>query len=216
MPAHLTAFRVFIASPGGLSEERKAFRDELQEFNEADGVPRGILFQPIGWEETLGGVGRPQSIVNDEVRSCDFFVLLLCDRWGSSPTATPSRHTSGTHEEYAVAMECHGNKTMGQIVIFFKSVPPAQLADPGDELKRVLGFKETIEREKTHLFHTFDTTRRFAVLLRRHLASWLLAHERGSGVSAPALSTAAGQGSKVIDEPTSGSGTGGKAPAAAK
>src|SRR5439155_549975 len=38
----------------------------------------------------------------------------------------------------------------------------------------------------------------------------------GSGVSAPALSTAAGQGSKVIDEPTSGSGTGGKAPAAAK
>ena len=43
MPSELTCLRVFIASPRGLAEERKAFRDEIQEFNDADAIPRSVL-----------------------------------------------------------------------------------------------------------------------------------------------------------------------------
>ena len=85
MPDDLKRYRVFIASPGGLPEERKAFRDVIQHYNEMDAMERGIVFTPVGWEITLGGVGRPQSLINEDVKKCDYFVLLLWDRWGSRP-----------------------------------------------------------------------------------------------------------------------------------
>src|ERR1039457_4125380 len=100
MPSKLTCYGVFIASPSGLEEERKAFRDEIQDYNDADAIPRGVLFRPIGWEDTLGGVGRPQSFINKEVQAADYFVLLLWNRWGSPPDRTSSGFTSGTEEEY--------------------------------------------------------------------------------------------------------------------
>jgi len=91
MASKITRLNVFIASPGGLAEERKAFREVIYEYNEAESIPRGVLFQPVGWEDTLGAVGRPQTIINEDVRSSDYFLLLLWDRWGSPP-ATKCRH----------------------------------------------------------------------------------------------------------------------------
>src|SRR5215212_9389584 len=104
MPTTLTSLKVFIASPGGLAEERKAFRDAVQELNDADAVARGVFFQPVGWEDTLGGIGRPQTLINEDVRAADYFVLLLWNRWGSPSDTAPSKFSSGTEEEYHVAM----------------------------------------------------------------------------------------------------------------
>ena len=61
MSSNLTGLRVFIASPGGLGDERRAFRDEISEYNKAETILRGVVFQAIGWEDTLGAVGRPQT-----------------------------------------------------------------------------------------------------------------------------------------------------------
>ncbi len=194
MPTKLTCFRVFIASPGGLGEERRAFRDEIQDYNEAEAIHRGVLFQPFGWEDTLGGVGRPQSLINEDVRSSDFFLLLLWNRWGSPPDVESSRFTSGTEEEYHVALECYEgmDRPMRQLVLLFKAVDPQQLSDPGPQLESVLKFKKEMEEEKTHLFHTFDTIARFQQLLRIHLARWLRGWENDSvngGKSPPGLDT---------------------------
>jgi hypothetical protein len=46
MPKDLKAYKVFIASPGGLKEEREAFRDEINSYNESEAAPRGVLFDP--------------------------------------------------------------------------------------------------------------------------------------------------------------------------
>jgi len=186
MPNTLTSLKVFIASPGGLAEERKAFRDAVQELNDADAVARGVFFQPVGWEDTLGGIGRPQTLINEDVRAADYFVLLLWNRWGSPSGTTPSRFSSGTEEEYHVAMECIAGKTMRQIVIFFKSVDPQQLSDPGEQLRKVLEFRKDIEQRKTHLFQSFDTTDSFRRLIRRHLAQWLRNEEKGVTEPPPA------------------------------
>ena len=120
MPSKLTCLRVFIASPGGLAEERKAFRDEIQEYNDAEAIPRGVLFQALGWEDTLGGVGRPQTIINEDVRRADYFVLVLWNRWGSPPDTSSQQFTSGTEEEYHVALECYEKQQMRQLVMMFK------------------------------------------------------------------------------------------------
>lgn len=182
MSRQITEYRVFIASPGGLQEERQRFRDALIEYNVSDALPRGVTFTPVGWEDTLGGIGRPQSLINRELKECDFFVLVLWDRWGTPPDYNEGRYTSGTEEEFAVAREAliDGSAPMQQIVAFFKGVDPKQLSDPGPQLSKVLDFRKQLETTKALLFQTFDTPDRFAMVLRRHLGMWLLAHEERS------------------------------------
>lgn len=184
MAGKLTSLKIFIASPGGVADERKAFRSEIQEYNESDAIPRGVLFQPVGWEDTLGSVGRPQAIINEDVRACDYFVLLLWDRWGSPPDVSPSRFSSGTEEEYNVALESYNDQKspMRKLVMMFKAVDPKQLSDAGPQLQKVLEFRKTIESEKNHLFHNFDSIEIFRKLLRRHLAAWLRDEEAGDTV----------------------------------
>jgi tetratricopeptide (TPR) repeat protein len=184
MATKISRLRVFIASPGGLADERKAFREEIQDYNEAESLPRDVLFHPVGWEDTLGAVGRPQAIINEDVRASDFFILLLWNRWGSRPGTRSSRFTSGTEEEYHIAMKCYRSKKfpMRRLVMMFKSVDPQQLSDPGPELQKVLEFRQKIEIQKTHLFHSFDTTKNFRKLLRKHLAAWVREEENDGTV----------------------------------
>ena len=183
MPEQLTAYRVFIASPGGLIPERKAFHKVIADYNQAEAVPRGVSFIPVGWEETLGGVGRPQALINEDIHKCDYFVLLLHARWGSPSESGPdAKYTSGTEEEYGVAWACFedDDSPMRQIVAVFKAVDPERLADPGDQLKKVLEFTKKLEQEKKLLFHTFDELGAFENCLRAHLGQWLRDHESGS------------------------------------
>jgi hypothetical protein len=42
----------------------------LQAYNEQDAIERGVIFIPVGWEITPGGVGRPQKLINYDVRRC--------------------------------------------------------------------------------------------------------------------------------------------------
>jgi hypothetical protein len=95
VPAQVTVYRVLIASPGGLEKERQRFRDVLNKYNESEALERGVMFVPLGWEMTPKGVGRPQEMINTDVKRCDYFVLVLCDRWGSSP-AQGGSYSSGT------------------------------------------------------------------------------------------------------------------------
>ena len=68
----------------------------------------------LGWEDTLAGIGRPQHIINQELRQCDYFIMILCDRWGSrNDMHGGGGYSSGYEEEYTVARECHERGTRG-------------------------------------------------------------------------------------------------------
>jgi hypothetical protein len=84
MSKQITQYRIFIASPGGLVEERNAFKKAIEKTNSREGEPRGVQFLPVGWELTLNKQGRPQALINEEVKTCDYFFLVLHNRWGSS------------------------------------------------------------------------------------------------------------------------------------
>ena len=167
--------RVFIATPGGLDQERNAFRETIAEYNAMDAVGRGMLFSPVGWDITLGGVGRPQSLINEELATCDHFILVLWDRWGT-PTGREERggFTSGCEEEFHLALRCleDDRRPMRDVTVLFKAVDPRQMSDPGDQLKKVLEFRKGLETSKQHLFMTFDTAANFKATLRRFLARW--------------------------------------------
>ncbi|MEM1057023.1 MAG: tetratricopeptide repeat protein [Bacteroidota bacterium] len=177
MPQEVTAYRVFIASPSGLDDERRQLREILQEYNASDAMARGMVFVPVSWNQNAGGVGRPQAMINDQVRSCDFFICLLHDRWGSRPFAnSDSDYSSGTEEEFYVARECYDNPehSMAQLMVCFKAVDPKMMADPGRQLQPVLEFKEKLEAEKEVFYRTFDRELVFERIVRQNLAAWSL------------------------------------------
>jgi tetratricopeptide (TPR) repeat protein len=182
----LRGYRVFIASPGGLDEERRAFRQVFQDLNEDDAYARGNAFIPVGWELTLAGVGRPQELINQEIRRCDYLVLVLWDRWGTPP-ADDGAYTSGTEEEFEVAMACLKNPgmPMREVVVMFKGASARQLSDPGNELAKVLAFKQRLEAEKTVLYSMFDSVGEFVRHLQRHAQSWLREHGGPTVVEPP-------------------------------
>lgn len=179
MPSTLTAYRIFVASPGGLDEFRRGFRTTVEKYNDADAVRRGALFIPVGWEQTLGGMGRPQHIINADLRECDYCVLVLRDRWGSAADTAPGSPT-GTEEEYQLACQLYADvhAAMRQIVVFFVAVDPGHMSDPGQQLAKVLEFRKKVEQEKTLLFHQVEREEDFEDVVRRHLADWTHGHER--------------------------------------
>jgi tetratricopeptide (TPR) repeat protein len=207
VPEKITAYRVFIASPGGLEDEREHFRAVIDDYNATEAIERGVIFLPVGWEITLGGVGRPQHVINEDVRRCDYFLLVLWDRWGSSPgKGDGATYTSGSEEEFGVAKECYESKTMRNLVILFKDVDPSKLRDPGPELSKVLKFKESLESEKQYLYETFDEQQAFGVRLRSHLGSWMRAHEKGTdadGSQPTKIGAFEGSAAAAIDSPAS-------------
>ena len=148
--------------------------------------PQGIAFYPVGWEETVGGVGRPQKLINDDLRQCDYAVFVLHDRWGSPPGGS---YTSGTEEEWSIAEELYKANKIRNIALFFKQVDPRQMRDPGEQLQLVLAFKKRIEGGKRYLFKSYQTVDQFAEILEEHLARWRRDHE---GTTSSLLVGAAG------------------------
>ena len=104
MPSNVVKYRIFIASPSGLDNIRHAFHKTLDEYNRLEAIPRDVMFEAVGWEATLPGVGRPQELINADIRSCDRAVFIFRDRWGST-TGKGSKYSSGCDEEWALCNE---------------------------------------------------------------------------------------------------------------
>lgn len=202
MPRPLTQYSVFIGSPGGLDEERQSFRDILRRFNENHGQPDGVRFEPIGWEDTLPGVGRPQELINEDLRNCDYAVFVLHDHWG---TPTGNGSTSGTEEEWQLAQSLYAANTIRNICLFFKDVDASKLRDPGQQLLKVIRFKNRIKDEKKHLFKCYANQSTFVETLEKYLGKWLRDH-RGEGASSASWATLSSERSEAanlnIQEPS--------------
>ncbi len=167
-----TIKHIFIASPGDLAEERKLFPKILQRINKLKAHAMGVQLEPLGWGDTLPGMGRPQELINQDVERCDLFVMLLWKRWGTQP-AENSAYTSGTEEEFELARRLHKEHETPDIFLYFRHVPEEMLADPGEQLSKVLDFRKKIEAERALLFRRFGDPDEWQDQLMEHIARWL-------------------------------------------
>jgi len=164
--------RAFLASPGDLQKERESIRDVVAEFNESWANELGYQVELVGWEETIAGFGRPQHLINQDIDRCDLFLGMIWKRWGTPPDHGED-FSSGFQEEFERSMARREETGSPEISLFFKQIPDEFMVDPGDDLKKVMEFRETIIAEKKILFQNFSTTRNVETLARKCVTAYV-------------------------------------------
>lgn len=164
--------RVFLASPSDLQDERKAVREVVNEFNDSWANEFGYQVELVGWEETVSRFGRPQHLINEEVDRCDLFIGMIWKRWGTPPDRD-GRFSSGFQEEFERSLERREKTKSPEISLFFKEIPNEFTEDPGNDLKEVLKFRETVIASKKILFQKFAMLRDMEVLARKCITEYV-------------------------------------------
>lgn len=98
MPFKAQTYRVLIASPSDLQEERQAATDAVSEWNAQHAAAESVVLLPVKWETHARPAAgrRPQAAINRQlVRDCDALVGLFWTRLGTSTGIAES----GTVEE---------------------------------------------------------------------------------------------------------------------
>jgi len=98
MSLRLEAYRVLIASPSDLAEERQAATEAINEWNAQHALAELVVLLPVKWETHAmpqAGV-RPQEAINRQlVRGCDILIGLFWTKIGTNTGVAES----GTVEE---------------------------------------------------------------------------------------------------------------------
>ena len=166
MPFLANVYRVMIASPGDVQEERKHVREVISEWNSTYSVSRSITLQPVAWDtDTYPEMGEhPQAIINRQVlNDSDILVGIFCSRLG---TPTPNAE-SGTIEE----IERH-IATGKDTLLYFSTAPIPRDQKSRDECARVEQFKSRMEGRG--LYREYSDAPNFKDQFRRDLSKLMV------------------------------------------
>jgi hypothetical protein len=176
VPKTITELKVFLASPSDVGEERVRARRILQQVSEAVGEARGFHLKAFGWEDVPPDLGDPQNLINSFSEEADLVVVVFARRFGTPTTQSPS----GTFEEFTRARQQWLRRGTPRVMLFFRTLDPESLSDPGPQLGQVLRFRRAFEADRAGLFETFGYADDFEAKFQRHLLRWLEeVHPRG-------------------------------------
>lgn len=116
-------YKVLVASPGDVSEERDAVSDVIAKWNHLNAEVNQVVLLPVRWETHSAPLmgDRAQGVINDQVvRSCDMAIGVFWTRLGSPTGASES----GTTEEIDWFIE---NSKPVMLYFSSRSIEPAKL-----------------------------------------------------------------------------------------
>jgi hypothetical protein len=179
---------VFLASPSDLKPERETIKSVVAEVNEVVARRLGFYVDVYGWEKEPPAAGRPQGIIDRHIETCDVFLGLLGGRWGEDPGDPTGVASSGFEEEFRLAESREARDGAPAIWLAFRTVPPDQLADPGEQLKRVLSFQTEVRRKC--LFVEFNEPSDLSLQVRKWFEDFLFRlREEEAAAAMPPLRT---------------------------
>lgn len=172
--------RIFLASPGDLKEERRLVRETEEELNSGIAAHLKFRIELKGWEDTLSSSGRPQAVINKELDSCEFFIGLMSRRWGTPPSSE-GIYSSGFEEEYERSSQRRKTTGEPEMAMYFKKIDSKFLEDQGEDLKKVLEFKEHVANKREILYEEFndpyDLQKRVRLRIQKYLMDLSAAEE---------------------------------------
>jgi mRNA-degrading endonuclease RelE of RelBE toxin-antitoxin system len=169
MPEIISKYRIFLASPSDLLDERESITDVINELNLTYGNPNKIVLELLKWETNSApsiSNSNVQNIINYDIPTYDLFIGLLWMRFG-----TPTKEFgSGTEEEFNIAYtKFKEDNNSLQILFYFKNAAPKSLDDINPEqLGKVKDFKLTLG-EKNVLFWDYNSKEELTRFLRLHI-----------------------------------------------
>lgn len=161
--------RIFVASPKDIIREREEVREVVSRLR-SHAQRKGYDLDAVGWKtHATPGIGNPQSLINPLVEDSDLFIGILWRRFGQATINAES----GTIEEYELARKNYCAKGKPEIMFYFREIHPDFLDDPGQQLKKVLDFKKTLEKNNDLFFWEYTDPSQFGKLFEQHLINWL-------------------------------------------
>jgi len=168
MAKTITLYKIFVASPSDLKDERSSIEDVVDELNLSTFNNADIKIELKKWETHANpDIGAyPQQVINKDISDdYDVFIGLLWSKFGS-PTG---QYGSGTEEEFHNAYSLYQDSPSSiKIMFYFK-----QAAIPFDKIDTksinlIRKFKSEIS-DKGVLYWEYNTVEEFQKLLRIQL-----------------------------------------------
>ena len=168
MAQTITLYKIFLASPSDLKEERNLLEEIVDELNLSSFNNSGLKIELIKWETHVNpGIGSYiQEVVNSDIKEdYDIFIGILWGRFGT-PT---QNYGSGTEEEFNIAFKRYMAKQSSlKVMFYFKQAPiPMEQIDI-DSISSIRSFKSSLG-DKGVLYWDYNTTEEFQKLLRIQL-----------------------------------------------
>lgn len=155
MPIETKLYRVLIASPVDVANEREIVREQISRWNYLHAVETKIVLLPVGWETdaTPDLKDRGQAVINSQL--VDTSDLLIGIFWTRLGTPTPEAE-SGTVEE----IERFVNEGKRCIIYFSdKAVQPSKIGQ--EQYERLVKYRHNLnQRGLTGAFNDPDEFRR--------------------------------------------------------
>ena len=98
MAFNASVYRILVASPGDIGEEREIIPEVINEWNAVSAFATKIILMPVKWETHTSPLlgGRPQAVINEQiVKDADLLVGVFWTRIGTATGVA----VSGTAEE---------------------------------------------------------------------------------------------------------------------
>ena len=177
--------KIFLGSPNDLAEERKEASVIVNELNDNHARRSGYQIELVKWENPrfYPQKRRPQDVINEGLKECDYFVGMLWKKWGTSPRSREHHYTSGFEEEYEEATKLHVITGKPGISLILKEIPEILLSDRGDDIKEVVAFREKVYSTE-QFCGTFRDSKEFSIVFRAIIANVLEDQKESDHLSA--------------------------------
>jgi hypothetical protein len=113
-------FRVFVASPGDVRDERSRMPKVVESLNRTLGGLLGVVVELWRWEaDAQPGAGEPQALIDPALDDADVVLAIFWNRFGT-PT---SAGTTGTESEVLRALKRWSKVRRPQVMVYFCQRP---------------------------------------------------------------------------------------------
>jgi ubiquinone/menaquinone biosynthesis C-methylase UbiE len=145
MSQNIRLLKIFVSSPGDVSEERKILDEVIHRVNSTDGTELGLRLDLFRWEEDVAShLGHsPQDVVDQQMPDFDIYLGILGARFGT-PT---DKFGSGTEAEFHSALQRYKHSQRTPWIMFFFKDSPIRLENQEvyEQYGRVLAFRKKLE-----------------------------------------------------------------------
>lgn len=172
--------RLFLACPGDLVAERSRFPRILETVNILRAHSMGFHLEPVGWERVVPSFGRPQELINKELKTADLTVVVFWNKIGAP--SDQKGELTGTLEEFKIAEERYGDLSpyfppednRPLLYVYFRE----QTEPDTESAARVREFRKTIEDGQKLLYRQYSQESEWEELLIEHLIGFLNGRRR--------------------------------------